>query len=101
MTTDTTQLLMQMALVAGQIAQSTLPAPSQSTGQTGGKSDFQSMLEDKRAQAGQSGQAGRPEQPDRPQDQTDETQPVQDEERPALQPQADPAAQLAAVDRAL
>ena len=61
---------------------------------TGGKSDFQSMLEDKRAQAGQSGQAGRL---DRPQDQTDETQPVQDEERPALQPQADPAAQLAAM----
>lgn len=51
MNVNQTDLLFQMMQMANQFAQSTLPAVG--TGSETGKSDFQSLLEDKRAESGQ------------------------------------------------
>ena len=51
MNVNQTDLLFQMMAMASQAAQATLP-PTGSTGETG-KSDFQSLLEDKRAESSQ------------------------------------------------
>lgn len=68
---NVTDLLLQMTYAAGQIAQNTLPGGG-AAGQSGGRSDFQSLLEDKRAEAGQT-----PETPaERPAEDLD--RPVQD-----------------------
>ena len=69
---NVTDLLLQMTYAAGQIAQNTLPGGG-AAGQSGGRSDFQSLLEDKRAEAGQT-----PETPaERPAE--DLERPVQDQ----------------------